>query len=320
MPVKRDHPERSPGRAVPADDAVTVYFDQIGAVPLLSSEEEVDLAKRMEAGRAAEQALAESDDLTAEETAKLESRIRDGVCARQHFIEANTRLVISVAKHYREYGLPFQDLIQAGNIGLIRAVDKFDYRMGNRFSTYAIWWIRQSIRRTLSRHSHTIRLPTYLRSRLRRIHLLSQELEKQLGRRPSVEELAEASGEENPHRLRALLEISRQTVSLNQPIGEEGDGELLSLIADEQAQTPAQTVQARLLQEDVETIMDAMLSEPEIEVLSGRFGLRGHKRQTLRELSEVLGVSSERVRQIERQALRKLRRPRSRRRLLTYLH
>lgn len=301
------------------EDAVTLYFTQIGDVPLLTAEEESELAQFMEAGQAAKRKLADNENLHPDEIAELESQVIDGEMARQHFIEANTRLVVSVAKRYRNYGLPFQDLIQAGNIGLIRAVDKFDYHMGNRFSTYAMWWIRQAIKRSLTQQGYTIRLPYYLRSRLRRIRALTQRLEKQLGRQPNVDEIAEALGEENIDRLRQLLQISKHTVSLNTLVGEEGESELLNLIADEETPSPAESVQSRLMAEDLNMVMHEVLNRREIEVLSQRFGLKDHEQHTLQELADELGVSRERVRQIERKALRKLRHPLHRRKLLAYL-
>jgi RNA polymerase primary sigma factor len=228
--------------------------------------------------------------------------------------------VVSVAKRYRNYGLPFQDLIQAGNIGLIRAVDKFDHELGNRFSTYAMWWIRQSIERTLTQQGHTIRLPYYLRSRLRRISQRANKLEKRLGHRPNVDELAEDLGEDDVGELRRLLQISDRTVSLNTPVGKEEDTELLTMLEDVNTPSPAETVQGHLMVEELNALMEEVLSPREILVLHKRFGLRDEERHTLQELADVLGISRERVRQIERKALRKLRHPYNRRRLREYLH
>ncbi len=311
--------EKTPSSSALSDDVLALYFSQIGDVALLTSEDESALARRIEQGEAARERLEASEALTPEETAELESQVIDGEIARQRFIEANTRLVISVAKRYRNYGLPFQDLIQAGNIGLIQAVDKFDYTMGNRFSTYAIWWIRQAVKRALTQQGYTIRLPYYLRSRLRRIHEASRQLEKQLSRSPTVEEIAEALGEENIRRLREILQVSKRTVSLNTPVGEAEDSELLNLIPDDDAPTPAESVQSQLMREDLDAVMSEVLTDREIQVLYQRFGLKDHQRHTLKELAKQLGVSRERVRQIERKALRKLRHPLHRRKLLTYL-
>jgi RNA polymerase primary sigma factor len=300
-------------------DVISLYFDQIGDVPLLDATEETTLAKQIEQGIKAEQTLSEPQDFGPDEYLELEAKIKEGQEARQRFIEANTRLVVSVAKHYREYGLPFQDLIQAGNIGLIRAVDKFDYRLGNRFSTYAIWWIRQSIKRALTEQSYTIRLPYYLRSRLRRIDTVTRILERRLEHKPSIEEIADALDEPDVSQLRELLQISERTVSLNAPTREGDETELLHLLADEDSPSPADAVQSQMMQEDLEMIMHTALTAREMEVLSQRFGLRQYQRHTLQELADKLGVSRERIRQIERRALRKLRHPHHRRKLLGYL-
>jgi RNA polymerase primary sigma factor len=301
------------------NDVISLYFDQIGNVPLLNSTEETMLARQIEQGVKAEQMLSEPRDFSGTEYAELQARIAKGQEARQRFIEANTRLVVSVAKHYRNYGLPFQDLIQAGNIGLIRAVDKFDYRMGNRFSTYAIWWIRQGIKRALTEQGYNIRLPYYVRSRLRSIDNVTRDLERQLNHKPSVEEIADAMDDPDVNQLRELLQISERTVSLNTPLGDGDETELLNLIADEDSPGPAESVQSQMMQEDLEMIMHAALTVREIEVLSQRFGLRHHQRHTLQEVADKLGVSRERIRQIERKALRKLRHPHHRRKLLGYL-
>lgn len=302
-----------------ADDVLSLYLHRIGRVPLLTPEEEVALGEAIQAGRQAQSELEARAGLSPDKIAELEVQVLEGEAARQHFIEANTRLVVSVAKGYRTPSMPFQDLIQAGNLGLIRAVDRFDPGLGNRFSTYAIWWIRHSIRRALSQQGHTIRLPHYLRSHLQKVYHTRNELEKQLSRTPTMEELASALGEENAGELTQLLQIARDTVSLNAPVGETGEGELLNLIADDEASTPAEMVHSRLMREDLEAVIDDALGEREIQVLCRRFGLRGYQRHTLQELADAMGVSRERVRQIERKALRKLRHPYHRRRLLEYL-
>jgi RNA polymerase primary sigma factor len=305
---------------IASDDALSLYFNQIGQMPLLSADEEVALAQRIEAGKEAEARLAEEDDLSLEEERRLREQIDGAEDARATFIQANTRLVVSVAKKYRNYGLPFQDLIQAGNIGLIKAVDKFDYEMGNRFSTYAMWWIRQSIKRALTRQGYTIRLPYYLRSRIRRFHKASQALEKRLGRTPTAEEIADELNVDDPKRIERLMQISQHALSLNMPVGEEGDSELVNLLEDEETPSPDETVQQHLMQEDLDEVMTDVLSEREIHILLCRFGLKGNRRHTLQELADELEISRERVRQIERKALRKLRHPYHRRKLLEYLH
>ncbi|MGC9347693.1 MAG: sigma-70 family RNA polymerase sigma factor [Anaerolineae bacterium] len=263
-----------PPPASVSDNVLTLYLSRIGQVNLLTPEEEVTLAKQIEAGKGARRELEERTDLTPEEEQELLDRIRAGEEARDHFIEANTRLVVSVAKRYRNYGLPFQDLIQAGNVGLIRAVDRFDYEMGNRFSTYAMWWIRQSIERTLTQQGHTIRLPYYLRNRIRRIRRRANKLEKRLGRRPTVDELAEELGEESAEQLGRLLQISGRTVSLNMPVGDGESTELLNMIEDVDTPSPAETVQDQLMREELQAVMEEALSDREILILCKRFGLR----------------------------------------------
>lgn len=315
-----DDEDMSMSARIASDDALSLYFNQIGQMPLLSAEDEVKLAKQIQAGEEAEVQLTEEDDLTLDEERKLREAIDRAEDARARFIQANTRLVVSVAKKYRNYGLPFQDLIQAGNIGLIKAVDKFDYEMGNRFSTYAMWWIRQSIKRALTQQGYTIRLPYYLRSRIRRFHKASQTLEKRLGRRPTAEEIADELNVDDPKRIERLMQISQHALSLNMPVGEEGDSELVNLLEDEETPPPDETVQQHLMQEDIDEVMTDVLSEREIHILLCRFGLKGNRRHTLQELADELEISRERVRQIERKALRKLRHPYHRRKLLEYLH
>ncbi len=320
-------------------DHLALYLQSIGEVTLLTAEEEQQLASRIEIGRAAKRSLAhvsagvdavvetqqgaistpEVEEPTPDEARQLEQLVLDGELARAHFIEANTRLVVSIAKHYRNYGLPFQDLIQAGNIGLIHAVDKFDGSKGNRFSTYATWWIRQSIMRSLTQQGHTIRLPAYLRKRLREIREASDRLESDTARTPTTEELARALGTDDIDRLNWLMEISRSTTSLNVEVGDDGDNELLNLIADDDAPTPAESAQSHLMHEDLQAVMHDVLTPRELEVLRQRFGLEGHRSHTLREVAEELHVSRERARQVERTALRKLRHPYNGRKLRGYL-
>lgn len=294
------------------NDSLSLYLNQMGELPLLSQEEEVALAQKIERGQQAQEQLeaqAESE-FTGDQFTELKRQVEEGQQARQHFIEANTRLVVSEAKRYRGSGLSFLDLIQAGNIGLIKAVDRFDYRLGNKFSTYAIWWIRQAIRRTLTNQGYTIRLPAHMRQRMQRFQRTARKLEKTLGYPPTPEEIAAALGIENVRNVRRLLRIGQRTLSLNAPVdGGDGTSELTSFIEDEGTPTPSQQVQKHLLQEDIETLMDRVLSPRELEVLRRRFGFNDGEPQTLSAVADDLGVSRERVRQIEQRALRKLRHP-----------
>ncbi len=298
------------------NDSVALYFQEMSREPLLTQDEEIMLAKQMEAGQEAQKRLAQ-EDYDAEELQALQDAVITGEAARQRIIRANTRLVISIAKRYNNYGLPFLDLIQAGNIGLIKAVDRFDYRQGNKFSTYATWWVRQAITRSLSQHEHTIRIPVHLNDRLRRLYKTSQKMEQKLGRRPTYEEIA-AEVDMAPRKLRQIMQVWQQPISLNRPVGEEDDAELGNFIEDENTPAPDQQVQRRLLYEDIRKVLGT-LSPREMRILNLRFGLQGNRTHTLREIGDMLGVSRERVRQIQSKALRKLRHPQHRRKLGDYL-
>jgi RNA polymerase primary sigma factor len=301
---------------ITSDDTVSLYLNEMSRVPLLSREEEVDLAKKMEKGHEARKRLVELDgfDDDLETTKRF---IREGEAARDHLIKANVRLVVNIAKKYRKYGSSFLDLIQAGNVGLIRAVDKFDYTKGNRFSTYATWWIRRSVLRFLNQNERTIRLPNYLSTRIRKIHKVNKLLTKKLSREPTLEEIAKEV-ERTPEEVEKLLGYSRRSVSLDQPVGEEGDSDLKSLIENKNAPNPFGSVQDHLMEEDVIKSLD-ILTEREAEILKLRFGLGGRKTHTLKELGEIFGVTRERIRQIQQGALRKLRHPLVRRKLRHYL-
>jgi RNA polymerase primary sigma factor len=301
---------------IAADDAISLYFKEMSQVPLLTREQEVKLAKRLERGREARHQLARNGHDPREQV-RLERFIRQGEEARDHLIKANTRLVISVAKKYRGYGLPFLDLIQAGNVGLIKAVDRFDYRRGTKFGTFATWWIRQAVTRTLAQHGRTIRIPVHMSDRIRRLYRAAQRLEQDLGRRPTAEEIAEEVGLE-PHKVDWLLRISRRPLSLERPVGEEEGSELGNFIEDESAPSPMQRAEQHLLREKLEEML-ASLSPREVRVLRLRFGLQGDRTYTLREVGDKFGVTRERIRQIERKALRKLRHPRRSRELRSYL-
>jgi len=300
---------------IPSEDSLSLYLQEMSRVPLLTREEEIDLAKRMERGREAQQALAEGNYEDAD-VELLEEYIRDGQEAREHLAKANTRLVVSVAKKYRGYGLPFLDLIQAGNVGLIKAVDKFDYTRGNKFSTYATWWIRQAVTRSLTQHGRAIRIPIHMSDQLRKLSKVSQNLEQKLGRRPTHEEIAEEVGED-PIKLRRMLQQSQHPVSLNKHVGDEDTSELGNFIEDKSIPSPIQTAEEGMLHEQLESMLGS-LQPREAWILRMRFGLHGNRKYTLKELGQKLGISKERVRQIEGKALRKLRHPMFRRHLQDY--
>ncbi len=290
---------------VPIDDSVGLYFREMGQQNLLSADEEVDLAMKIEAGRYYEQQditvlpLYEQDD-----AAKI---LAIGNMARAHLIRANTRLVVSIAKKYRGRGLQFLDLIQEGNVGLMKAVEKYDYRRGNRFSTYATWWIRQAVTRALANHGRTIRIPAHLGGRISKLYQIAQELEQTLGRQPTPEEIAEHM-DLPAERVRWMLRTSRQPVHLERPVGDESDAELGDFIEDVDAPAPAESVAQNMLTEEIGEILD-QLTPREARILRLRYGLQDGESRTLKEVGEMFGLSRERIRQLEKEALRKLRHP-----------
>jgi RNA polymerase primary sigma factor len=302
---------------IAALDSISLYLNTTGRVPLLTREEEIELAQRIQRGEEAQARLENGVDAP-EERAELLRRVEAGNDARRRFIEANTRLVVSIAKKYRGYGLPFMDLIQAGNLGLIKAVDRFDYEMGNRFSTYATWWIRQSIIRHLMQQKRTIRIPVHVSNSIRKLRKAIPALVQKLGRWPTSEELAEHL--DLPlEEVERLQRLGQPLVSLNTSVGGEEETELEYFIKDESMPSPFSTVQQRLLREDLKEIMATALTPREVRVLTLRWGLEGNRRYTLQELADQLGISRERVRQIERKAIRKLRNPYHRRKLRDYI-
>ncbi len=293
---------------VPIDDSVGLYFREMGQQGLLSAQEEITLSKEIEAGRAAVIDLDDEEiELDYDEEDKLVNFREVGDAARAHLIRANTRLVVSIAKKYRGRGLQFLDLIQEGNVGLMKAVEKYDYRRGNRFSTYATWWIRQAVTRALANHGRTIRIPAHLGGRISKLYQVAQELEQEYGRQPTAEEIAEHM-ELPAERVRWMLRTSRQPVHLERPVGDESDAELGDFIEDIEAPPPAESVAQKMLTEELGEILD-QLTPREARILRLRYGLQDGESRTLKEVGEMFGLSRERIRQLEKEALRKLRHP-----------
>jgi RNA polymerase primary sigma factor len=297
---------------IEADDTISLYFKEMAHEPLLTYDEEVRLAKELEQGRKAERELS-VDRHQPNEYRPLLQDVEVGEAARRQLIRANTRLVVSIAKKYRGHGVSFLDLIQEGNLGLMKAVEKFDYRRGNRFSTYATWWIRQSITRALPAQGRTIRIPIQMSARIRGLYKTSQLMEQELGRRPTPEEIAEEMQLE-PRKVRLMLQASYQPLSLEKPVGEEEDSELGDFIEDELIDSPAETVGQGLLAERLEQVLDT-LTPREARILRLRFGLQDGHSYTLKEVGEKFGLTRERIRQIQNEALRRLRHPRRSRQL-----
>ncbi len=298
------------------DDSISLYLKEIGRVPLLTAEEEVELAKRMERGQLAKQRLEEGVDDPIEQEYLLWV-VRDGERAQEHLIKANSRLVVSVAKKYVGRGVPFLDLIQEGNIGLIRAVNKFDYRRGYKFSTYATWWIRQAVTRAIADQGRTIRVPVHMYEQINRLTRTSRQLVQELGREPTTEEIAEALGV-SPKKVEQVIRVSQRPLSLEMPVGEEEDSYLGDFIPDEDAQSPTDEASRQLLREVIDEIF-ASLSPREVRILQLRFGLVDGYNYTLEEVGRKFGVTRERIRQIEAQALGRLRHPSRSRKLRDYL-
>ncbi len=306
-----EHPHAAPLfdlSSVPIDDSVGLYFREMGQQGLLTAEEEVNLAKEIEAGREVETQMADpAIELSLNEQDKAYLVREKGDAARAHLIRANTRLVVSIAKKYRGRGLQFLDLIQEGNVGLMKAVEKYDYRRGNRFSTYATWWIRQAVTRALANHGRTIRIPAHLGGRIAKLYQVAQELEQEFGRQPTPEEIAEHM-ELPADRVRWMLRTSRQPVHLERPVGDESDAELGDFIEDVEAPPPVETVASNMLTEEIGEILD-QLTPREARILRLRYGLQDGESRTLKEVGEMFGLSRERIRQLEKEALRKLRHP-----------
>jgi len=336
--------------AVSADDPVGLYFRQMAQEPLLTAEEEIELAKRIEAGRKAAARLAGADteadldhelrmridggqlsseaqnetpeplaavDPESDLAERLRQIVADGQLAREHLGRANTRLVVSIAKRYMGQGLPFPDLIQEGNVGLMRAVDKYDYKRGNRFSTYATWWIRQAITRALAQKTRTIRIPLHMTERIRQMYRTAQVLEQTLGHRPTPEEIAKEM-ELPPESIRGMMDASQHAIALERPVGDDGDSEFGDFIEDQDSPSPVEAATQHLLQETIEEVLSE-LTPRQSHILRLRFGLGGGEPHTLEEIANKFGLSRERIRQLEKEALRRLRHPRLAHNLRDYL-
>jgi len=289
-------------------DPVKDYLRQIGKVPLLTARQEVELAKRIEAGLFADQKLAEGTGmLRADQSFDLEQIAADGRKAKDHLVEANLRLVVSLARRYTGRGMLFLDLIQEGNLGLIRGVEKFDYTKGYKFSTYATWWIRQAITRAMADQARTIRLPVHMVEIIGRLARVQRQMLQDLGREPTPDELA-AALEMSPDKLIEVQKYAREPISLHLPLGEDGDSEFGDLIEDSEAIQPGEAVSFILLQEQLHAVL-GMLSEREAGIVSLRFGLTDGQPKTLDEIGKVYGVTRERIRQIESKTMAKLRHP-----------
>jgi RNA polymerase primary sigma factor len=304
--------------AISSDDTVGLYLKEMARVPLLTTEQEVDLAMCIERGNFSELDLAKANGrMSSKLRAELNGHIQDARGARDHLIKANTRLVVSIAKKYMGRGVPFLDLIQEGNLGLMKAVEKFDYHRGFRFSTYATWWIRQTITRAIADQGRTIRVPVHMSDRIRRLYKVARQLEQDLGRKPTPDEIAEVM-EIDSRKVQWMMRVSWRPLSLETPVGEDEDTELGSFVEDDSTPTPTQSAYQNLLRDKIEDVL-ATLSPREARILRLRFGLQNGRPYTLEEVGQKFGLTRERIRQIEGKALRRLRHPRRSRQLRDYL-
>jgi RNA polymerase primary sigma factor len=301
---------------IDTDDTIGLYLKEVSRVPLLTAEEEVELSQRIERGRMAREELA-IGKISNKRRTELRLLIEDGWAAREHLVTANSRLVISVAKKYMSRGVPFLDLIQEGNIGLIRATKKFDYRRGHKFSTYATWWIRQAVTRAIADQGRTIRVPVHMGDQINKLLRTQHQLTQKLGRDPSVEELAIAL-DVLPKKVENMIQVSRRPLSLETPTDNEDDSVLGDFIEDNEIPAPDETATYNLLREHLEMVMDS-LPPREVRILQLRYGLLDGQAYTLEEVGRKMGVTRERVRQIEAQALSRLRHPTIKRKLRDYL-
>ena len=302
--------------AIDSGDSVGLYLSQVGRVPLLTRDEEVELAKRIERGRRVRNNLARGP-VSPKQRAKFQRLIQDGMAAREHLIMANSRLVISVAKKYIGRGVPLLDMIQEGHVGLMRAVKKFDYRRGHKFSTYATWWIRQAVTRLVADHGRTIRIPVHMGDRINRMLRSRHKLTQELGREPVREELAECL-EVSPQDVDYMLRVAQRPLSLEKPTEQEGDAVIGDFIEDQDAPAPEEITLQEILEERVQELLET-LPHREALVLRLRYGLESGEVHTLKEIGEKMGITRERVRQIEAQALRRLRNPGLRRELVDFV-
>jgi len=305
--------------SISSDDTIGLYLKEMSRVPLLNMNEEMEIARRIESGRQSKLELDRSNGSCPPQQKKLlQQQVEDGQLAREHLIKANTRLVVSVAKKYIGRGVPFLDLIQEGNLGLMKAVEKFDYHRGFRFSTYATWWIRQTITRSIADQGRTIRVPVHMVDRIRQLYKLTHEMEQTLGRLPTNDELADKM-DTTSSKIEWMLRVSWLPLSLESPINdEEEDSELGQFVEDQMSPTPIQSAYSKLLREKIEEVLDT-LPPREARILRLRFGLENGHNYTLEEVGEKFGLTRERIRQIESKALRRLRHPRRSRQLREYL-
>lgn len=303
MPQFEEHDEPSE----PVEDSVQVYLREIGQVSLLSAAEEVELAQEIIRGSSARERLDNEQFRSALERLALEREVIRGEDARRRLIQANLRLVVSIAKKYLGSPLSFMDLVQEGNIGLMRAVEKFDYLKGHRFSTYATWWIRQAITRAIAEQSRLIRIPVHMSDAIGQMRRATRQLEQTLARQPLPEEIADVLGV-TPRKVQRLLQASTQPISLEQPLGDESEGNVGELVADDESTTPIEIATQRMLQQELHMALMA-LPERERKILAMRYGLDDGRRHTLEEVGIAFGITRERTRQIEADALRHLRGP-----------
>ena len=317
-PVVSDMDTFSNLDTISSDDTIGLYLKEMSRVPLLKVQEEMDIARRIENGRSSKSELDRSNGgCPPERKLELLGEVEDGVLAREHLIKANTRLVVSVAKRYMGRGVPFLDLIQEGNLGLMKAVEKYDYHRGFRFSTYATWWIRQTITRSIADQGRTIRVPVHMVDRIRQLYKMSHEMEQTLGRIPTTQELGEKLNV-TTDKVEWMLQVSWLPLSLESPINEdEEDSELGQFVEDQMTPTPIESTYAKLLREKIDEVLDT-LPPREARILRLRFGLENGHNYTLEEVGEKFGLTRERIRQIESKALRRLRHPRRSRQLREY--